>query len=129
MSDEKVFTYEEAKELCKLAFDGGNKYGTESMRYNCNALVYDWEHWLMKHGHRFRPKQTVDDVLREFLGECETARALGYDDVPQEVVPKYAAKLRLAGDAEFEVIMHPELLRTVALLRAYYYNRRAGDAE
>lgn len=42
---------------------------------------------------------TVEDVLRQFLGECESAANLGYDEVPQEVFDDYAAKLRLAGDA------------------------------
>lgn len=67
MSDsEKVFTYEEAKELCREAFNGGTIYGDESMRYHTDAVAYDWNNWLKRHEHLFRPAPTVEDVLREF---------------------------------------------------------------
>lgn len=63
MSDEKVLTYEEAKELCREAFDGGARYGAESTRYGCNATAYDWEHWLKKNERLFMPPPTVEDKL------------------------------------------------------------------
>ena len=67
MDEEKVLTYEEAKHLCALAFDGGAIYGSESMRYHCDAAAYDWEHWLKKNERLFRPKPTVEDVLFDSL--------------------------------------------------------------
>ena len=50
--------------------------------------------------YRHHRAPTVEDVLREFLGECEHASTLGYTDMPQDIFNTYAAKLRLAGDAE-----------------------------
>ena len=38
-------------------------------------------------------------------------------------------RLHDLDEAEFNVIEHPELLRTVSLLRDYYYVKRAGDVE
>lgn len=97
MSDsEKVLTYEEAKELCKKAFDGGMTYGETSMRYSCNAVAYDWDHWLKKNEGLFKPKPTVEDVLREF----GKAWVEWEDGSPYDPIAKFAAKLRLAGDAE-----------------------------
>ena len=94
MSDsEKVLTYEEAKELCKKAFDGGMTYGETSMRYSCNAVAYDWDHWLKKNEGLFRPKPTVEDVLCEMLDKV--------DDDPAgeaEIIAEYAKCLLLAGD-------------------------------
>lgn len=97
IDSEKVLTYEEAKELCEKAFDGGSTYGSQSMLYGCNAAAYDWNHWLKENEGLFKPKPTVEDVLREFAlrvagKECMTARP--------DVITEYAAKLRLAGDAE-----------------------------
>lgn len=99
MSDsDKVLTYEEAKELCKKAFDGGIDYGTESMRYNCNAVAYDWEHWLKKNERLFKPRPTIEDVLHKLVGR---AQALDCAEDEDKLVAEYAAKLRLAeGDAE-----------------------------
>jgi hypothetical protein len=98
MSDgEKVLTYEEAKQLCMKAFDGGALYGSESMRYGVNARAYDWEHWLQKNESLFMPKPTVEDVLQEFVSEFNR------DDTElcdEEIIERFAAKLRLAGDAE-----------------------------
>ena len=67
-----------------------------------------WQTWDSEHGYavhadeciRHHHAPTVEDVLRQFLGECESAQNLGYDEVPQEVLAEYAAKLRLAGDDE-----------------------------
>lgn len=93
---DKVLTYEEAKQMCMKAFDGGALYGSESMRYGVNATAYDWEHWLKKNESLFRPKPTVEDVLREFgidwehESDCEDRAAL---------LAEYAAKLRLKEDA------------------------------
>lgn len=50
--------------------------------------------------YRHVKQPTVEDVLRQFLGECESAANIGYDEVPQEVFDDYATKLRLAGDDE-----------------------------
>lgn len=88
---EKVLTYEDAKQLCMKAFDGGATYGSESMRYHVNAVAYDWEHWLKENERLFKPKPTVEDVLREFAlkvagEECMTMRT--------DVVEEYASKLR-----------------------------------
>ena len=62
---EKVLTYEDAKRLCRVAFDGGVDYGEACVRYSCNAVAYDWEHWLAKNERLFRPAPTVEGVLRE----------------------------------------------------------------
>ena len=43
---------------------------------------------------------TVEDLLRQFLGECEHASMLGYTDMPQDIFDTYTAKLQLRGDAE-----------------------------
>jgi len=88
---EKVLTYEEAKQMCMKAFDGGATYGSESMRYGVNARAYDWDHWLKKNECLFKPKPTVEDVLREF------AYGLGVP-VADSYVAATAAKLRLAEE-------------------------------
>lgn len=43
---------------------------------------------------------TVEDLLRQFLGECEHASMLGYTDMPQDIFDTYTAKLQLRDDAE-----------------------------
>lgn len=91
MDEDKVLTYEEAKQLCRIAFDAGADYGSTSMQFNCNAVAYDWEHWLKKNECLFKPKPTVEDVLREF------AEGLGVP-VADSYVAAAAARLRLAGD-------------------------------
>ena len=94
MDEDKVLTYEEAKQLCRIAFDAGADYGSTSMQFNCNAVAYDWEHWLKKNEGLFRPKPTVEDVLREF--------GKRWDDPAHyakgELVETFAEKLRLAGE-------------------------------
>lgn len=89
---EKVFTYEEAKELCRKAFRDGAIYGSESSRYHTDAVAYDWNHWLKKNEHLFRPKPTVEDVLREF------AEGLGVP-VADSYLAVSAAKLQMREDA------------------------------
>ena len=91
MDEDKVLTYEEAKQLCRIAFDAGADYGSTSMQFNCNAVAYDWEHWLKKNERLFMPKPTVEDVLRQF------AEGLGVP-VADSYVAAAAAKLRLAGE-------------------------------
>lgn len=91
MCCEKDLSYEEAKQLCRIAFDAGADYGSTSMQFNCNAVAYDWEHWLKKNERLFMPKLTVEDVLREF------AYGLGVP-VADSYVAATAAKLRLAGE-------------------------------
>ena len=99
MSDtEKALTYEEAKELCRDAFDGGVIYGTESMRYGVNAVAYDWEHWLKKNEHRFIPTPTTEDVLREFAEKVIDSQIPGMHPTYKKAIAEYAKKLRLAGD-------------------------------
>ena len=93
MNDEKALTYEEAKHLCELAFDGGVTYGEESMRYCCSATAYDWEHWLKGHEHLFRPKPTVEDVLTEFVTEFNRDDSELCDG---EIIERFAKRLRLA---------------------------------
>ena len=95
MDEDKALTYEEAKRLCRMAFDGGVTYGESSMRYSCNAVAYDWEHWLKKNEGLFRPKPTVEDVLREFIDSWSDTE--GRED-ERRVMDEYAARLRLAGD-------------------------------
>ena len=90
---EKVLTYEDAKQLCMKAFDGGALYGSESMRYHVNAVAYDWEHWLKKNERLFRPEPTVEDVMVEFATDWDSAQD-GEDKTA--VLKEYAAKLRLA---------------------------------
>ena len=89
MDEDKALTYEEAKQLCQMAFDAGVDYHSTSMQFNCNAVAYDWEHWLKRNERLFRPKPTVEDVLREF------AYGLGVP-VADSYVAATAAKLRLA---------------------------------
>lgn len=100
MDEDKALTYEEAKRLCRIAFDAGADYGSTSVQFNCNAVAYDWEHWLKRNEGLFRPKPTVEDVLREFASDI--ADVLGGDDFrlddSDELFAEYAAKLRLAGD-------------------------------
>lgn len=98
MDEDKVLTYEEAKQLCRIAFDAGADYGSTSMQFNCNAVAYDWEHWLKKNEGLFRPKPTVEDVLREFYTLAVRGKAANANDVDNAVLAEYAAKLRLAGD-------------------------------
>ena len=103
MCCEKDLSYEEAKQLCQMAFDAGADYGSTSMQFNCNAVAYDWEHWLKKNECLFKPKPTVEDVLREFTDEvwnrCREG-ATASDSGIDELVAECAAKLRLADDAE-----------------------------
>ena len=94
---DKALTYEEAKQLCLKAFDGGALYGSESMRYGVNATAYDWEHWLQKNESLFKPKPTVEDVLREF-GDWYAHTKGGCDE--DGIIAEYAKRLRLAGEDE-----------------------------
>lgn len=81
---------------------GEASFEVHSMRCGeCGWEVYDrlgdrYAPSLLRHHHA----PTVEDVLRQFLGECESAANLGYDEVPQEVFDDYVKRLRLAGDAE-----------------------------
>lgn len=108
-NDEKVLTYEEAKQMCMKAFDGGALYGSESMRYGVNATAYDWEHWLKKNESLFEPKPTVEDVLREMHAELDEVTALYVGEAidsderdrdEARIFAEYAKRLTLAGDAE-----------------------------
>lgn len=56
MDEDKVLTYEEARQMCRIAFDAGADYGSTCTQFNCNAVAYDWEHWLKKNEGLFRPK-------------------------------------------------------------------------
>lgn len=102
---EKVLTYEEAKQMCMKAFDGGATYGSESVRYGVNARAYDWEHWLAENERLFKPRPTVEDVLREFADEMNqnlgmyTGEAIDADewrDADNKTISKYAKRLTLA---------------------------------
>lgn len=81
MCCEKALTYEEAKQLCMKAFDGGALYGSESMRYGVNARAYDWDHWLKKNECLFKPK-TCETVWLEPPAYCDVcgARVVSDDD-------------------------------------------------
>ena len=102
MCCEKDLSYEEAKQLCQMAFDAGVDYHSTCAQFNCNAVAYDWEHWLKRNESLFRRKPTVEDVLREFAANI--ADVLGGDDFKlddnDELYAEFAARLRLAGDAE-----------------------------
>lgn len=98
MCCEKDLTYEEAKQLCQMAFDAGADYGSTSMQFNCNAVAYDWEHWLKKNERLFMPKPTVEDLLTEF-----TARLIERGELTngaEQTIAEYATKLRLAEGAD-----------------------------
>ena len=104
MCCEKDLSYEEAKQLCQMAFDAGADYGSTSMQFNCNAVAYDWEHWLKKNEGLFRPKPTIEDVLREFAQEMNenlgmyTGEAIDADEwrkADEDTIAEYAAKLML----------------------------------
>jgi len=97
---DKVLTYEEAKQLCRMAFDAGADYGSTSMQFNCNAVAYDWEHWLQKNESLFKPKPTVEDVLREFATEFVGCANCVDDHEVTDAIELFAPKLRLAGDTE-----------------------------
>ena len=93
MDEDKVLTYEEAKQLCRIAFDAGADYGSTSMQFNCNAVAYDWDHWLKKNECLFKPKPTVEDVLREML---DAWGELPSNATNEAIVAEYAKRLRLA---------------------------------
>lgn len=80
--EDKALTYEEAKQLCMKAFDGGATYGSESMRYGVNARAYDWEHWLEKHESLFTPKPT--DTWESVIYDAMQA---GRTDATVDVTP------------------------------------------
>ena len=102
MCCEKALTYEEAKQLCMKAFDGGATYGSESVRYGVNARAYDWEHWLAKNERLFKPRPTVEDVLLDACKAYHSLMVESMSDVahdmpaPSEVIAKYAKRLTLA---------------------------------
>ena len=93
MDEDKVLTYEEAKQLCRMAFDAGADYGSTSMQFNCNAVAYDWDHWLKKNECLFKPKPTVEDELREML---DAWGELPSNATNEAIVAEYAKRLRLA---------------------------------
>lgn len=90
---EKVLTYEEAKQMCMKAFDGGATYGSESMRYGVNARAYDWEHWLAKNERLLKPRPTVEDVLRDMLDSLDLDPTSHVDT--GAVIAEYAQRLQL----------------------------------
>ena len=98
MCCEKDLSYEEAKQLCQMAFDAGADYGSTSVQFNCNAVAYDWEHWLKKNKRLFMPAPTVEDVLRDMLDSLDLDPTSHVDR--GAVITEYAKRLRLAGDGE-----------------------------
>ena len=96
ITDEKALTYEEAKRLCQMAFDAGVDYARTSLQFNCNAIAYDWEHWLEKNKRLFKPEPTVDDVLTEFALACEDAGNAGPEVA--RIAAEYAKRLTLAKE-------------------------------
>ena len=96
MCCEKALTYEEAKQLCMKAFDGGALYGSESLRYGVNAIAYDWDHWLKKNECLFKPKPTVEDVLTEMVAKVIERGEL--TNGAAQTIAEYAGKLRLAKE-------------------------------
>jgi len=103
MCCEKDLSYEEAKQLCQMAFDAGADYGSTSMQFNCNAVAYDWDHWLKKNECLFKPKPTVEDVLLEFARFWSDEELTDIEHLQPhaaQTIAEYAGKLRLADDAE-----------------------------
>lgn len=104
MCCEKDLSYEEAKQLCQMAFDAGVDYHSTCTQFHCNAVAYDWEHWLKKNEGLFRPKPTVEDVLREFTRDWCNAACAGdmtnaeRDAARADTIAEYAAKLQLKED-------------------------------
>ena len=99
MSDsEKDLTFEEAKKLCQMAFDAGADYASTCKQFGCNAVAYDWEHWLKRNEHLFMPAPTVEDVLMELLADWAEQDEQG--ERTTGLVSEYAKRLRLAGDGE-----------------------------
>jgi len=86
MSDtEKVFTYEEVKELCRDAFDTGKLYERESTYYGVDAVAYDWKHWLKRHdlasyvaGHKGGVKEGREDM--NIQDATAMSYSQGYED-------------------------------------------------
>jgi hypothetical protein len=64
----------------------------------CLALDTDRSCWTRAAVLRHYQPPTVEDVLRQFLGECESASMLGYTDTPQDIFDTYVAKLQLKED-------------------------------
>ena len=95
MCCEKDLSYEEAKQLCQMAFDTGVDYHHTCVQFNCNAVAYDWEHWLKRNEGLFRPKPTVEDVLAEML---DVWGELPSNVTNEAIIAEYATKLRLAGE-------------------------------
>ena len=97
-NEDKVLTYEEAKQLCREAFDAGAVYGSESMRYGVDAVAYNWDHWLKSNEDMFRPQPTLEDLLCELLNEYHE----GECTLEESRLAEYATRMRkaLAGDAE-----------------------------
>ena len=95
MCCEKDLSYEEAKQLCQMAFDAGVDYHHTCVQFNCNAVAYDWEHWLKRNEGLFRPKPTVEDVLAEML---DVWGELPSNVTNEAIIAEYATKLRLAGE-------------------------------
>lgn len=92
---DKVLTYEDAKQLCMKAFDGGATYGSESVRYGVNARAYDWEHWLAENERLFKPWPTVEDVLREFAEKITDSQIPDVHPTYEEAIAGYAQRLQL----------------------------------
>ena len=91
--EKRSLSYEEAKQLCMKAFDGGITYGTESMRYSVDAVAYNWDHWLKEHKSLFRPKPTVEDLLEQFALEIDPGADISVTGAVS--IKKFAAKLQL----------------------------------
>lgn len=85
--------------------EGGWVYTVESitLRPDNTTVTFSCKHGFgcdSAHNVRHYHAPTVEDLLRQFLGECEHASMLGYTDMPQDIFDTYTSKLRLAGDAE-----------------------------
>ena len=53
--DEKALTYEEAKQLCRMAFDAGADYVRTSLQYHC------------------KPKDEDDAIIAEYAAKLRLA--------------------------------------------------------
>ncbi len=92
--------HEEAKRIAKLAFQGGIEYVRTSRQYNCDAKAYNWDGWLNRHAALFRPKPTVQSVLREFAEKITDSQTPGVHPTYEEAIADYAKRLRMAGEDE-----------------------------
>lgn len=70
--EKRMFTCDEAKRICKEAFETGTDCGRDSMRYYADTRTSGWKKWLEQNEQLlFAPMSPiVDDVLQDFQKWC-----------------------------------------------------------